>query len=173
MILTDSDSKIVCAKFPQFRNGRNITLQAAAPGRRQSLGATERRHRYFKDIAQQILDKRKKRKTETVDRHGYDAMCMIRLNSIVQRYDGFTPGRRVPRRAPKLAIGAVGNPHFRDFTNCNDFPSTRTHGALVGFREIHRSSLERNSQGRFNLSLGSIPRELITEELFLRQSVYC
>ena len=42
---------------------------------------------------------------------------MLRLNSQVPRYDGFTPAQRVPGRTPKMPTGAVGNPFRDDFEN--------------------------------------------------------
>ena len=71
-------------------------------------------------------------------------MRMLRLSSKVPKYDGFTPGRRVFGRSPKLPIGAAGGPHFRDFTTLSDSPLTQTRVALVQFREIQKASLEQD-----------------------------
>ena len=50
---------------------------------------------YFKEITQQILDKRAKMEIENVDWQEYADMFIIRLSSQVQQYGGFTPVRRV------------------------------------------------------------------------------
>ena len=97
---------------------------------------------YFKDIMRRNLDKSKNKKIETGDWAEYDAMCLRRLNVQVQQYDGFTPGRRVFGRAPKLPVGAVGSPHFSYFTNLNDSTVTETNGAMAKLREIQNASLE-------------------------------
>ena len=47
----------------------------------------------------------------------FSAMDSLHLNSQAHQYDGFTPGKRVFGRTPKLPIGAVGNPDFTDFAN--------------------------------------------------------
>ena len=96
---------------------------------------------YFSYTAQQILDKRKIKKIETVDRKEYASMCIPRMNSQVPQYDGFTPGQRDFGRSPKLQIGAADGPHFRDFTNLNVSFLTQTHGAIAKFREIRKTSL--------------------------------
>ena len=53
-------------------------------------------------------------------------MCILRLNSQIQKYGGFTGGERVFGRAPKLQIGAVGTPHFIDFVYQNGAPVIQT-----------------------------------------------
>ena len=52
-------------------------------------------------------------------------MCMIRLDSEARQYGGFAPARRVFGRSPKLPIGYVDNPHFKDFTYRNDPPCNK------------------------------------------------
>ena len=105
IILTGKDSRFTVSEFPQFRNGQNITLRRVIPRHHQILGDTERMNRYFIHISQKILDKRQRRKIETADWQEYAAICMEHLNPKVQRYGGFTPGKRVSGRAPKLQIG--------------------------------------------------------------------
>ena len=95
------------------------------PGHYPSLRATfGMMQMYFRYTTQQILDKRKNKKTKPVDLEEYASLSMLHLDSKVHRYDGFTPGQRVFGRAPKMPIGTVGNPNFSDFTNRNDCPST-------------------------------------------------
>ena len=58
---------------------------------------------------------------------GFAEMTTMRLNSQVRQFFGFTPGRRVFGRAPKIPIGDVGSPNFEDFTNPVEAPTTETH----------------------------------------------
>ena len=50
-------------------------------------------------------------------------------------------------------LGAVGNPHFRDFTNRNDFPVAKPSASLAKLREIQRASIESDFRGKSNSSL--------------------
>ena len=118
--ITDNDSMFLAAKFPQFCNGRTIALHTFIACHSQSLGATARRHRYFTYITHQILDKRTQRKIESVDRGAYSPVCMMRANSKVRQYDGFTLWRRVLGWAPELPI-AAGYPAFSSFYEPNRF----------------------------------------------------
>ena len=101
----------------------------------------------------QIPDVRKTKKIEPVDWQEYAVMCMLRMGSKVQQYDGFTPGHRVSRRTEKLPIGTVDNPNFSDFTNRNESKVTQTHQAHVKLREIQNASLESDSREKFDLPL--------------------
>ena len=58
---------------------------------------------YFKDISQQIKDKRKNRQIRPVDWKEYDDSSTLRLNPHVQKYDGFTPRRESFRGGAKNA----------------------------------------------------------------------
>ena len=78
---------------------------------------------------------------------------MLHLNPKVQQYDGFTPGRRVFGRTPKMPIEAACNPNFRDFADRKDPPSTKTHQAFAMLWGIRNASLEIDFQGKSNLSL--------------------
>ena len=61
-----------------------------------------------------------------VDWKEYDALSTVHLNSQVDQYDGFMPGRRVSGRSPENAIGAVDNPLGGDFTNTSKSPFAHT-----------------------------------------------
>ena len=61
-------------------------------------------------------------------------MCILHLNSEVRQYDGFTTGRSVFGRTPKLPTGPADIPNFRDFTDPDGSPVTQTHDALVKLR---------------------------------------
>ena len=50
----------------QFCNERDVTVQTVSPGRRRSLGDTERRHMRYKEIINRIKDKRKIKQTPPV-----------------------------------------------------------------------------------------------------------
>ena len=72
--------------FSRFRNAGRVTLQTVTHGRRQSFGAAERRHMYFKEILHRITDNRKNRQIRPVDRQEYDALSTLR-NYIRERND--------------------------------------------------------------------------------------
>ena len=81
-------------------------------------------------------------------------MCMIRLNSQLQQFGGFTTRRRVFGRAPQLHFGAVDNPAFNKyFTFQNDQPVIQTMNALVKLMEIQKADLQSDFQEKLNLSL--------------------
>ena len=81
--LADKDSMFTRVGFSRFCNGGDFALRAVIPRRLQSLRATGRRHRYFKETPQQIKDNRKIRQIRPLDRQGYDALIALRLNSQV------------------------------------------------------------------------------------------
>ena len=87
-----------------------------------------------------------------------DAYRSMGLSSTAVRR--FYTGPRVFGRAPKLPIGAAGIPHVRAVANLNDFPVTQTHDGLVKFRGIQKTSLESDSQWKFNLEVSSSFQEL-------------
>ena len=153
-------SRFTGSKFPRFGNELNITLQTIIPGYHQSWGETESGNMYFKGITQQILDKRKNKRIETVDWGEYDVTRMAHLKSKAQHYGCYTPDRRVSWRAPKFPIGKVDIPHFRDFTNIGDSPcAANTRCACAIAR--HSVSLFRNRFAwNFNLSLSQSFREM-------------
>ena len=63
------------------------------------------------------------------------------------------PERRVFGRYPKLPIGAVGTPNFRDVINQNDFQATQTHQVLAKLRELQKAALESDIHVGVQLSL--------------------
>ena len=80
------------------------------PGHHQSLGATERRHRLFRVIIDHVIGESNPKKLNSKEWKEFASMTMMRLISQVQQYEGFTPGRSVFGRTPKLPIGAICNP---------------------------------------------------------------
>ena len=98
-------------------------------------------------------------------------MTMMRLNSQVQQYDGFTPGERVFGRARKLPIGAFGNPFFEYFMNPLEAPAEKTHNLISIIFKIRQASLKADFQSKMDTPLirrGNVK----TEEYFLGQSVF-
>ena len=79
-------------------------------------------------------------------------MAMMRLNPQVRQFDGFAPGRRVFGRKPKMAIGAVSNPHFEDFTHPVVEPATKTHHLSAIIRQVRKASRNADFSGRLNLT---------------------
>ena len=80
-------------------------------------------------------------------------MTTMRLNSQVRQFGGFTPGKRVSGRTPKMPIDKVGNPHFGDFTNPVEASSTKTHHLIGVIQQIRQESLSSDFSGKLNLAL--------------------
>ena len=89
------------------------------------------------------------------ERGGFPAMAMMRLNSQVQQFGGFTPGGRggggVFGMTPKMPIGAAGSPHFEDFTNPKEAKITKTHHLLAIILQIRQESITAYFNGILNL----------------------
>ena len=96
-----------------FCPSRNIVLNTVIPGRRESLGATERRRGHFRTTVDHIVGNRKSNCLMNKEWGEFPSMAMAHLNPQVQQLDGLTSAERVFCRGPKLPIGAVCNPHFR------------------------------------------------------------
>ena len=101
-------------------------------------GGSERRHMYSKDITHRIIDGEKRKMVDIKDRQEYTASRTMRLNSEILQYAGITPGQRVFGGSPKLPIGAVDNPTFKDCVATNETPVVQTHRALVNFRGVRK-----------------------------------
>ena len=89
----------------------------------------------------------------------FAAMTTMRLNSQVRQFDGFVHGRRVFCWAPKMTIGAVGDPDFEDFTNPFEVRTAKTHHFSGAIRQIRQASLTECFSAKLNLSLISRIRD--------------
>ena len=87
------------------------------------------------------------------------AMTTTHLNSQVRKFDGFAHGQRVFVGAPKMPIGAVGNPHFDDFMNSGEAPTAETHHLFGAIRQIRQAPLAADFSGELNLATGGRIRE--------------
>ena len=65
------------------------------------------------------------------------SMCTAHLNSKVRHYGGFQLAGEF-RRSPKLPIGTVDNPRFKDCIYRNGDPSLQTQNVLVKLREAQK-----------------------------------
>ena len=72
--------------------------------------------------------------------------------------------RRIPGRSPKLPIGAVSNPHFKDSIYQNGSPVTQTE-CVSKLRGVQKASLQSDFACKFNLALNPSSRELKSEQL--------
>ena len=72
----------------------------------------------------------------------------------------------------KLPISTAGSPNFCDLAGRAVSPATQTHQVLSKMIEIQKDSLESDPQGKFNLSLNRLFRDLRSGEFFLWQPVY-
>ena len=117
IIVVDKDPRFI-GKFLKSSHIRNIVFRTVIPRHLQSLGATERRRGHVRMIIDHMIGNNNKPNSsgenEWVE---FAEMATMRLNSQVQQFDGFAPGKSVFGRAPKIPIGTVGGSHFGDFTN--------------------------------------------------------
>ena len=81
-------------------------------------------------------------------------MCILHLYYQIQQYAGLAPGHRVFGLAPKILIGAVGNPHFNDFI-CHKSPPhvAQSQDSIAGIRRLDQSSLQCCFEAQFTLTL--------------------
>ena len=78
---------------------------------------------------------------------------MMRLNSQVQPYGGFTPGRRVFGRTPQLPIGPICNPFLGYFMNLAGAPTAKRRNLISAIYEIRHASLTAHFQNKLNTTL--------------------
>ena len=102
----------------------------------------------------------------------FAATTTMRLNSQVQQFGGFAPGKRVPGRTPKMPIGEIGNPLFGDFTNPPEAPVTKTHGLLSAIRKIRHASLNADFSNKMNMALTRMVRSNKSDGFFLEETVF-
>ena len=91
---------------------------------------------------------------------------MIRLNSRVHQYGGFTSGRRVFGGAPKLPIGAAGNSFFEDFMHPAAKPTAKPQNLISTLLKIRHASLRADFQSKMGAALIRRVRNAKTEEYF-------
>ena len=128
----DKGSRFTGEVFQEFCTARNIISQAAIPGHRQSLGATERRRGLLRTIIDHAIGNRKPNSLGRKEWKEFSAMTTMRLNPQVRQFGGFATGQSVFGRTPEMPIGAVCNPHFEDFANPKEARETETHHLLGG-----------------------------------------
>ena len=107
IIDADKDSRFSGGISQEFRTSRNIALQTVIPGHRQSLGGTERRRGHFRMTIGHMVGNKKPNSSGRKEWRGFAAMAMMRLNSQVRQFEGFTPRQRDFGRTPKMQIGTV------------------------------------------------------------------
>ena len=96
---------------------------------------------------------------------------VMRLNSQVRQYDGFTPGRRVSGRTPKMQGCTIDNPFRNDVMNPTDSPFTQTHQAIAHVMDIQKASLEIDFNGKFEGTLNHLVQDLRIRQFFFRCDV--
>ena len=104
IMVVGKDSWFIEKIFQDFRNARNIVLQAVIPENRQSLGATESRRGLFRTIIDHVIGNKKPANSSNKEWKEFAAMTTMRLNSKVQQFDGFAPGKRFSGRTPKIPV---------------------------------------------------------------------
>ena len=122
IIVVGKDMGFIEKVLRGFGTSRNILLHTVIPGHRQSLGAAERRRGHFRTAIKHIIANSKENCSARKEWWEFPEMATMHLNHApqVQQFEGFAPGGGVFARAPKLPIGAAGNPNFADFTNPKD-----------------------------------------------------
>ena len=68
-------------------------------------------------------------------------MDMMRLNSQVRQFDGFTPWKMVFGRTQKMPIGTACTPHFGDFMNPKGVKNDQNAPFLGVIRKIGQASI--------------------------------
>ena len=71
-----------------------------------------------------------------------------------------------------MPIGAVGNPHFEDFTNPVEAPTAKTHHLLWMIRQIRHAPLTADFSGKLNLHSIKRIRESGRRILFMPNCVF-
>ena len=69
-----------------------------------------------------------------------------------------------------MPIGAIGDPHFEDFTNPEDAKNTKTHQLIGAIHKIRQASLNADFDNKLNTKSRRRFRETESAEFFLRQS---
>ena len=127
----------------------------------------------FRTITDHVIGEGKPKIREIKTGVGFAPTTMMRLNSQVQQYGGFTPGPRVFGRTPKLPTGAVGIPFFEDFTNPVDAPAAKTPNLISSIIfKMRQSSLKAYFQSKLGTKTIRKVGMAKTEEYFLGRSVF-
>ena len=126
-MVTDEDSMFIGEVFQEFCTARNTVLQTVTPWNHQILGATELRRGLFRSIIDHVVGNKKPSSSRRKEWKEFAEMEMMHLNSQVREFGGFAQGQRVFGRTPEMPTGAIGNPHFEDFTHPTESPTTKTH----------------------------------------------
>ena len=71
-----------------------------------------------------------------------------------------------------MPIGTVGDPHFGDFTNPMESPTTKIHQLIDAIRKIRQSSLNADFSNKLNTKLHRRFRETKSEGFFLCRAVF-
>ena len=96
---------------------------------------------YFKYTTHRIIDGGNVTRLN-VNTGGYAPICIRCLYSRIRQYGGFTAGRRVFGRAPKLPISTVGNPHLKDAIYHNGSPVIQQKNALSKLKGVQKRRYE-------------------------------
>ena len=103
IMMVGKDSGFIGEIFQDFCTSPNVISKTAIPWHHQSLGATDRRHRLFRAIIDHVVGERKpKNLNNNKECEEFSAMATMRLNSQVQQYGGFTPGRQSFRKNAEI-----------------------------------------------------------------------
>ena len=127
IMVASEDSRFIGKVPREFSTARNIVSQTVIPGHHQSLGETERRHGLFRTTIDHVVGNKKPNSLGRKEWGEFSAMATMRLNSQVLKFGGSAPRQRVSGRTPEMPFGAVGNPHFWDFTNPKEARAEKTH----------------------------------------------
>ena len=172
IMVAGKDSRFI-GKVPQeFCDARNVVLQTIIPGHHQSLGATERRRGMFRPITDHAIGNKNPNSSSRKEWEEFAEMAMMRLNSQVGEFGGFAPTQRVFGRTPKMQIGAIGNPHFEDFTIPKESPKTKTHQLIDVAHKIRQASLKADFSNKLNTKSHRRFRETKSEGFFLCRAVF-
>ena len=170
--MAGGDSWFIGEVFQEFCTALNIVSPSVIPCHRQSLGATERRRGLFRSISDHAIGNKKPNSSSREEWGEFSVMTPIHLNSQVRQFSGFAPGKRVFGRTPKMPIGANGNPHFGDFTNPGDSPTSETQWLIGVIHKIRQASTDADFINKLNTALNRRARGAKSEEFFLGGTVF-
>ena len=83
-----------------------------------------------------------------------------------------TGEERVIGGTPEMPIGAIGKPHFGDFTHPEEAPAAKTHQLIGVIRKIRHASLNSDFNNKLIMALRRRFRETKSEEFFLGRSIF-
>ena len=172
IVAAGQDSRFIGKAFQECRTTRHIVAQTVIPGHHQSLGATERSHGLLRSIIAHVVGNKNPNSSIRKEWKGFASMATMRLNTQVRKFGGFAPGHRVFGRTPEMPICTTDNPHFEDFTNPKDAPTSKNQWLIGVIRKIRHAPPNADFSNKLNTTLNRRVRGAKSEEFFFWEAVF-